>query len=100
MRTLGASLDEDFDFDSDKDQLLIDTRGVSFFDAITAIEKKGVLLDLPHPNSEKYPGQHILVVSIDGYAYCVLYEARGEILYLKTVFPSRKFKHLIEGEEK
>lgn len=46
----------DFDYDADKDQLLIDTRGVSFFDAITAIEEKGILLDFPHPNSEKYPG--------------------------------------------
>ena len=89
----------DFDFDSDKDQLLIKTRGVSFVDAITAIEEKGVLLDFPHPNSKKYPGQHILVVNIGGYAYSVPYEARGETLCLKTVYPSRKFKHLIEGEE-
>jgi len=90
----------DFDYDADKDQLLIDTRGVSFLDAITAIEEKGVLLDFLHPNIEKYPGQRILVVNIDGYAYCVPYEAKGGTLYLKTVYPSRKFKHLIEGEEK
>jgi hypothetical protein len=96
---LGVSFHVDFDFDSDKDQLLINTRGVSFVDAIAAIEEKGVLLDFPHPNSEKYPGQHILVVNIGGYAYCVPYEAKGETLRLKTVYPSRKFKHLIEGEE-
>lgn len=90
----------DFDFDADKDQLLIDTRGVSFIDAVTSIEEKGVLLDFPHPNSKKYPGQHILVVNIGGYTYCVPYQAIGETLYLKTVYPSRKFKHLIEGEEK
>lgn len=90
----------EFDFSAAKDQLLIKTRGVSFLDAITAIEEQGVLLDFPHPNIEKYPRQRILVVNIDGYAYCVPYESKGGTLFLKTVYPSRKFKHLIEGEQK
>jgi len=85
-------------FEGHKDELLLNTRGVSFLDAITSIEEHGVLMDFPHPNTEKYPNQHILVVNIDGYAYCVPYERRGETLFLKTVYPSRKFKHLIEGE--
>jgi hypothetical protein len=88
----------DFDFDERKDELLIESRGVSFLDAITAIEEHGVLLDFAHPNTAKYPNQHILVVNISGYAYCVPYERTGEALFLKTVYPSRKFKYLIEGE--
>jgi hypothetical protein len=57
-----------FDFDGRRDELLLNIRGVSFLDAINAIEEHGVLLDFAHPNTTTYPDQRILVVNIDGYA--------------------------------
>ena len=65
---------------------------------IEAIAEKGILLDFTHPNTEKYPNQRILVVEIEGYAYCVPYVVEGDTWYLKTIYPSRRFKYLLEGK--
>jgi len=88
----------EFDFNEDKNKLLFDERGVTFQDAIHSIAEKGVLVDFPHPNTDRYPNQRILVVEVHGYTYCVPYVTNGEIIFLKTLFPSRKFMHLLEGK--
>ena len=87
-----------FDFNPEKSEALLASRGVGFMDAIEAIASKGVLLNFDHPNPKKYPGQKILVVEINGYAYCIPYVVEGETWFLKTLYPSRKFSYLIEGE--
>ena len=74
-------------------------RGVTFQMAIEAIAEKGVLLNFSHPNQEKYPNQKVLVININDYAYCVPYEIEGDRWILKTIYPSRKFKHLIRGKK-
>jgi hypothetical protein len=49
----------------------------------------GGLLDvLDHPNRGAYPGQRILIVDIDGYAFVVPFVADGDALFLKTIIPS------------
>ena len=65
---------------------------------IEAIAEKGVLLNFDHPNQEKYPKQRVLVVEVNGYAYCVPYVIQGDTWFLKTIYPSRKFKYLIKGD--
>ena len=87
-----------FEFSVEKDQLLREHRGICFIDVIEAIGREEVLLDFEHPNQQRYPGQRVYVVQLGGYTYCVPYVAGDEIIFLKTVFPSRKFKHLIEEE--
>ena len=47
--------------------------------------------------TKRYPNQQIFVVAIDGYAYSVPYVVDGDTWFLKTVYPNRKFKYLIEG---
>ncbi len=64
---------------------------------IEAIAEKGLLAEFEHPNRQKYPNQRVFVVEIDGYAYCVPYFMDGNLCVLKTIYPSRRFKHLIEG---
>jgi len=66
---------------------------------IETIAEKGILLDFDHPNQTRYPGQRVLVIELEGYAYCVPYVKNGEILFLKTIYPSRQFKYLIDGED-
>jgi hypothetical protein len=78
---------------------LLRERGVTFQAVIKAILDKGVLADFPHPNADRYPNQRILVVEIDSYTYCVPYVADGATMFLKTIFPSRKFMHLLEGDK-
>ncbi|WP_419625234.1 toxin, partial [Thiolapillus sp.] len=43
-----------------------------------------------HPNQERYPGQQISVVVIEGYAYLVPFVENEEEIFLKTIIPSRK----------
>lgn len=86
-----------FDFNQEKNELLFKRRGVTFYEVVEAIAENGILLNFDHPNKEKYPNQKVLVVNIDNYAYCVPYLVDGDIWFLKTIYPSRKFKYLLEG---
>ena len=88
-----------FDFNEEKNQLLLRERGVTFQEVIAAILRKGVLADFPHPNAEQYPTQRIIVVELNSYTYCVPYVTDGATIFLKTIFPSRKFMHLLEGDK-
>ncbi|HJP17346.1 MAG TPA: DUF4258 domain-containing protein [Nitrospinota bacterium] len=87
----------EFEFSEEKNYQLFQERGVTFNNVIESINEKGILLNIEHPNKEKYPNQKILVVDVDGYAYCVPYAIKRDKYFLKTIFPSRKFKYLIEG---
>jgi uncharacterized DUF497 family protein len=87
-----------FDFDNEKNEILYRKRGVTFQMVIGSIADHGILLDFDHPNQQKYPKQRVLVVDIDGYAYCVPYVVNGSTWFLKTIYPSRSFKHLLKGE--
>ena len=89
-----------FEFSQDKNEILYKERGVTFINVIESISEKGVLLDIKHPNKQKYPNQRILVVNIENYTYCVPYVKEGDTLFLKTIFPARKFKYMIEGKNK
>jgi uncharacterized DUF497 family protein len=88
----------EFAFDQKKNDLRRRQRGVTFPQVIEAIAERGVLVDFEHPNQEKYPGQRVMVVDIEGYAFCVPYEIQGETWHLKTLYPSRRFKQLLKGD--
>jgi len=51
-----------------------------------------------HPNQERYPGQRILVVVVEGYAYLVPFVESKEEIFLKTIIPSRKAMKQYVGE--
>ena len=79
-----------FRWDTDKNELLIRERGVSFEQITVAVENGDLLQVVQHPNITKYPSQRIMVVGIDGYAYLVPFVEESEYLFLKTIVPSRK----------
>jgi hypothetical protein len=58
--------------------------------AATALESAELLDILAHPNPVKYPGQRVLVVAHDGYAYLVPFVEQEDGFFLKTIVPSRK----------
>ena len=90
----------EFDFNQNKNAQLFQKRGVTFYNVIEAIEQNGILLNLEHPNNEKYPNQKMMIVNINEYAYCVPYVIEeDDTWFLKTIYPSRKFKYLIGGKE-
>ncbi len=74
-------------------------RGISFEELIWLIND-GYLIDiLDHPDQQKYPGQSIFVVDIEGYVWLVPYVEDDDKIFLKTAFPSRKHsKKYLEGK--
>ena len=87
----------DFIYDEKKNQILFDTRGLTFEQAIEIISEEGVLLDFQHPNFEKFPNQRIMVISLNNYPHCIPYVMDGDKFVLKTIFKDRRFKYLLEN---
>lgn len=84
-------MDLAFDWNPEKNQRLIEQRGVSFEKAVAAIEQGGLVDVLEHPNQERYPGQMIYVVDIDEYLHLVPFVLQyGGARFLKTIIPSQK----------
>lgn len=79
-----------FDFNSEKNRTLIENRGICFEHIISLINEGYVLDVIIHPNQEKYPGQKIYIIDIDGYYYLVPYLQNDKEIFLKTIIPSRK----------
>ena len=91
----------EFDFNSDKNDQLVQERGISFTDIIETISKNGILLDIAHPNQDEYSNQKMFIVEYDDYIYCVPYviDDTRKKLFLKTIYPSRKYKKFLKPED-
>ena len=74
----------------EKNKQLQRERQVSFEDIIYHMMAGGILDTLEHPNQERYPGQKIHVIDVEGYAYLVPFVESEEEVFLKTIIPSRK----------
>ena len=80
-----------FDWNLEKNQQLVEQRGVSFERVVSVIEQGGLVNVLDHPNQQRYPGQMIYVVDIDGYLHLVPFVTSADgSRFLKTIIPSRK----------
>ena len=80
-----------FDWSTEKNQRLIEQRGISFESAVSSIEQGGLLDILEHPNQDRYPGQLIYVVESDETIHLVPVVTRADgTRFLKTITPSRK----------
>lgn len=74
----------------EKNDLLMEERGISFEEVVLNIQLGNEVDIYDHPNQERYPGQKISVVLIEGYAYLVPFVETDEEIFLKTIIPSRK----------
>ena len=88
-----------FDWDPEKNQQLIEERGISFEEVIFHLQSDGLLDDIKHPNEETYSHQRMFVVAIEGYAYLVPYVESDKEIFLKTIIPSRKATKQYLGED-
>jgi uncharacterized DUF497 family protein len=79
-----------FAWNSEKNELLKAERGISFEEVVLNIQPGNEVDIFDHPNQERYPGQQISVVVIEGYAYLVPFVENEEEIFLKTIIPSRK----------
>ena len=80
-----------FEWSAEKNQLLVQQRGVSFESVLSAIEQGDLVDVLELPNQNRYPGQLIYVVEIDETIYLVPFVTQIDgTRFLKTIIPSRK----------
>ena len=89
---------EIFNWNPDKNQQLIEERGISFEDVVFYILQGDVLDDLKHPNPDKYPNQRVLAVKVEDYVYLIPYVETDDEFFLKTIIPSRKATKQYLGE--
>jgi hypothetical protein len=80
----------DYAFDPQKNAWLIRERAIGFEQIIALIESSKLIQVLDHPNAEKYPNQLLYEVDVDGYVHVVPVVREGRILFMKTIYPSRK----------
>jgi len=87
-----------FAWSPEKNEWLKRERGVSFEDVVFHIQAGDEVDVFEHPNQERYPGQKVSVVVIEGYAYLVPFVESREEIFLKTIIPSRKASRKYMGE--
>ncbi len=88
-----------FNWNSDKSEELIKDRGISFEEVVFCIMHEGLLDVIEHPNKSKYPNQNIFIVAIDEYVYLVPFVEDDEVVFLKTIIPSRKMTKKYLGDK-
>ncbi len=80
-----------FNWNHEKNEILKQERDISFEEIVFCIEN-GFLIDIiEHPNQEKYRGQKIYAVNFNEYVYLVPFAESEDEIFLKTVYPSRKY---------
>jgi hypothetical protein len=79
-----------YNWNVEKNQLLLRDRGISFERIVFEISLGNELDVVLHPNQDKYPGQMISMVEVDGYVYAVPFVESDNEIFLKTIIPSRK----------
>ena len=79
-----------FTWDEDKNNLLKETRNISFEEIVLSLSNNKLLEVVEHPNKQKYPNQRIFIVEVRDYAYIVPFVEDEEKYFLKTIYPSRE----------
>jgi hypothetical protein len=74
-------------WDENKDERLRASRGIGFVE-LTAASVPGIV---QHPTRKN---QKLLLFEVDGYVWAAPCVSRGDELFLKTAFPSRKYTKL------
>jgi len=81
---------KEFLWDESKNELLKETRGISFEDIVLRMAGEDLLDVIEHPAADHYPGQKIFVVRIDDHVVLVPFVEDEWTVFLKTIIPSRK----------
>ena len=80
----------------EKNEILKVKRGISFEEVALVIES-GHILGIEENQSR--PNQKIYILEINNYAFVVPYIEKDNEIFLKTVFPSRKYTKLYDLKE-
>lgn len=90
-----------YKWNEDKNEWLKRVRRISFEEVLFHISNGDLLDVLEHPNQGRYPSQKIFVVDVEGYAVIVPFVEDEEVIFMKTIIPSRKLtKRYLGGKQK
>ena len=81
-----------YSWNEEKNKLLKKTRNIGFSQIVKALQSNNSTISIPHPNQQKYKNQHIYIVIINNYTYSVPYVKKQQKIFLKTIYPSRKYQ--------
>lgn len=85
-----------YEYDPKKNILLKNQRGISFDEVIYYIDNGHVIDIVDNP---KYENQKFYVINIEGYIHLVPFVKDKNIIFLKTIYPSRKMTKSYLKEE-
>ena len=77
-------------WDEGKNNLLKETRNISFEEIVLSLSNNKLLEVVEHPNKQKYPNQKMFIVDVRDYAYIVPFVEDEKKYFLKTIYPSRE----------
>jgi uncharacterized DUF497 family protein len=83
-------------WNEEKNNLLKETRNVSFDMVLEEINKKRYLLIEHH--SEERSNQYIILARLHNYIHAVPCVIAGDEIFLKSIMPSRKYNKKYEDE--
>ncbi len=84
------SATKSYNWNTEKNQMLIQERGISFERIVFEISMGNEVAVVMHPNQDKYPGQMISMIEVDDYIFLVPFIETESEIFLKTIIPSRK----------
>ena len=79
-----------YDWNLEKNEWLKQERGITFEDVVYYLNHGCLINTIEHPNQEQYSNQRIFVINIDNYVYLVPFVEDNNLIFLKTIMPSRK----------
>jgi hypothetical protein len=86
-----------YDWSDEKNVWLRHERGITFEDIVFHVAHGGLLDTIEHPNQRRYAGQRIFIVKVEEYVCLVPFVEDDEVIFLKTIMPSRKMTKLYLG---
>lgn len=89
-----------FDWNVEKNEELKKDRNISFEEIVYYIMHGNLLDTVKNLNSERYQNQKIFIVNVENYVYLVPFVETEEIVFLKTIIPSRKMTKKYLGDDK
>ena len=79
-----------FEWKPEKNAWLRQHRRISFDEIVVHLGRGDVWKTSPHPSRKKYPHQSIAFVIVEDYVYLVPFDVVGDVIFLRTIIPSRK----------
>ncbi len=87
-----------FEWSPEKNERLKEERNISFEEVVFHLSQGDLWRITDHPDQARYPGQSIYFVIVNEYVFLVPHVPGADVIFLKTIIPSRKATKLYRAE--